>query len=379
VHVLLDYRPALRDRSGVGEYVHELAVALAATAPPGHRLDLFTSSWKDRPDPSLAAQAPGVNVHDRRVPVRVLNWWWHRAGMPRVERLVSGRFDVVHAAHPLLIPTRGAGVVTIHDLDFLDHPERTRAEVRRDYGGLVRAHAQRADGVLTSSRHSATRIVEALSVAPDRVVVAPPGPPTWTGGGRRVPRNPKGYVLFLGTLEPRKNLGTLLDAYAYLQERHGDLPPLRVAGHAPPSAAAWLRRIAEPPLAAIVEYAGYVPADQRRALFEGASVLVIPSWNEGFGLPALEAMALGVPVVTSDRGALPEVAGNAGLLVPPDDPAALAHAIRRLLTDDALADACVRRGLARVAALSWRESARAVWALYADAAGRRARRDAHRH
>jgi len=379
VHVLLDYRPALRARSGVGEYVHELAAALAGTAPPGHRLDLFTSSWKDRPDPDLAAGAPGVTVHDRRVPVRVLNWWWHRTGMPRVERLVPGRFDVVHAAHPLLIPSRGAGVVTIHDLDFLDHPERTRGEVRRDYASLVRTHAHRADGILTSSRHSANRIVAALAVPPERVAVASPGPPRWTAGGRSSPRNPAGYILFVGTLEPRKNLGTLLDAYAALRADSPDIPRLRIAGRAPPSAADWLRRIAEPPLAGSVEYVGYVPDDRRRALFQGASILVVPSWHEGFGLPVLEAMALGVPVVTSDRGALPEVTGGAGLLVRPDQPAAFAAAIRRVLREDGLAEACVHRGLARVAALSWSESARAVWALYADASARRATRHAHRH
>ena len=379
VHVLLDYRPALRDRSGVGEYVHELAAALAGTAPPEYRLDLFTSSWKDRPDPSLAADVPRVTVHDRRVPVRVLNWWWHRAGMPRVERLVPGRFDVVHAAHPLLIPSRAAGVVTIHDLDFLDHPDRTGAEVRRDYGRLVRAHAQRADGILTSSRHSAHRIVETLSIPESTVVVAPPGPPRWTAGGRRTPRNPAGYILFLGTLEPRKNLGTLLDAYASLQAHEVDLPRLRVAGRAPASAAAWLRRMVDPPLAGSVDYVGYVPDEERRALFEGASVLVVPSWHEGFGLPALEAMALGVPVVASDRGALPEVTGDAGLRVPPDRADALADAIQRVLADEGLAGECVRRGLARIATLSWRESARAVWALYADAVRRRESRHAHRH
>jgi glycosyltransferase involved in cell wall biosynthesis len=379
VHVLLDYRPALRDRSGVGEYVHELAAALCGTAPPGYRLDLFTSSWKDRPDPRLAAEAPGLTVHDRRVPVRVLNWWWHRAGLPGVERLVGGPFDVVHAAHPLLIPSRGAGVVTIHDLDFLDRPERTRAEVRRDYGRLVRAHARRADGILTSSRHSAARIVDELSIPPGHVVVAPPGPPRWTAGGRQSPRNPAGYLLFVGTLEPRKNLGALLDAYALLRASEAALPPLRVAGRAPPSAAAWLRRMSEPPLAGRVDYVGYVPDDQRRALFEGASLLVLPSWHEGFGLPVLEAMTLGVPVVTSDRGALPEVTADAGLCVSPDEPGALADAIRRVLQDQALAEACVRRGLARAGALSWSESARAVWALYADAVERRVRRHAHRH
>ena len=135
----------------------------------------------------------------------------------------------------------------------------------------------------------------------------------------------------------------------------------------------------EPPLGGSVDYIGYVPDAGRRALFEGASLLVLPSWHEGFGLPVLEAMALGVPVVTSNRGALPEVAGDAGLLVAPDEPSAIADAIRRVLREDGLAEACVRRGLGRVASLSWSESAHTVWQLYADAVRRHVRRRADRH
>jgi glycosyltransferase involved in cell wall biosynthesis len=379
VHVLLDYRPALRERSGVGEYVHELAAALAARARPGDTLALFTSSWKDRPAPDLAGALPGVTIHDRRVPVRVLNWCWHRVGAPAVERLTGSPFDVVHAAHPLLIPTRDAArVVTIHDLEFLDASAHTHAEIRRDYARLARAHAQRADAVLTSSEHSARRIAEALAVPADRVVVAAPGVPRWAAPGRRTPRDPAGYLLFIGTLQPRKNLGTLLDAYERLLAMRSDLPNLKVAGRPGPSAGKWLRRMAEPPLAGHVEYAGYVPDTARRALFEGASALIIPSWHEGFGLPALEAMALGLPVVASNRGALPEVVGDAGVLVSPEDADALAEGIRMVLEDHALADACGQKGLDRAAGLSWGRAAQIVWALYADIVGRRKARHARR-
>ena len=379
VHVLLDYRPALRERSGVGEYVHELAAALAARAGPGHTLALFTSSWKDRPAPDLHSALPGVTIHDRRVPVRVLNWCWHRAGGPTVELLTGSRFDVVHAAHPLLIPARDAArVVTIHDLEFLDRPAQTHAEIRRDYARFVRAHAQRAEAVLTSSQHSARRIAEALAVRAERVVVAAPGPPRWAAAGRRAPRDPGGYLLFIGTLEPRKNLGTLLDAYQRLVAARPDAPILKVAGRMGPSAGDWLRRITEPPLAGHVEYVGYVPDAGRRELFEGASALLIPSWHEGFGLPALEAMALGLPVVASDRGALPEVLGDAGVFVSPEDADALAEAIQRVLEDRAFADACVQNGLTRAAGLSWGRAADTVWALYADLVERRRARHAHR-
>ena len=119
---------------------------------------------------------------------------------------------------------------------------------------------------------------------------------------------------------------------------------------------------------------GYVADAARRALFEGASVLVIPSWHEGFGLPALEAMALGVPVVASDRGALPEVIGDAGLLVDPADADALADAIDRVLTDAALARACIQAGRARTAAWSWDQAAERVRGMYEAASGRRRRR-----
>jgi alpha-1,3-rhamnosyl/mannosyltransferase len=313
------------------------------------------------------------------VPVRVLNWCWHRAGAPAVERLTGGRFDVVHAAHPLLVPARDAArVVTIHDLEFLDRQAETHAEIKRDYARLARVHAHRADAVLTSSRHSASRIVEVLGVPAERVVVAAPGPPRWATAARRTPRDPRGYLLFIGTLQPRKNLGTLLDAYQRLLARRSNTPVLRVAGRAGPSARAWLRRMAEPPLAGHVEYMGYVPEAARRALFEGASALIIPSWHEGFGLPALEAMTLGLPVVASDQGALPEVLGGAGLLVSPHDPDALAEAIRVIVEDRGVAEACVEKGLAHAAARSWGRAADVVWALYADIVGRRQARHAHR-
>ena len=352
--------------------MHELALALARTAAPGETLHLFTSSWKDRPDPALARLLPASRIHDLRVPVGLLNWCWHRARWPPVERLTRSRFDIVHASHPLLIPSRTAArVVTIHDLYFLDRPEHTRAEIRRDYPALAAQHARKADGVLTSSQHTAGQLAERLGVSPGRIVVARPGAPRWTEGGRRRPREPGGYLLFVGTLEPRKNLGALLDAYERLLREGIDPPPLRIAGRSTAAARQWLDRMQAAPLAGRVTHLGYVPDQRRRELFEGASMLILPSWHEGFGLPALEAMALGVPVVASTAGALPEVVGDAGLLAAPDDAAALAGAMRRLLSEPGLADACIARGRARVAEWSWDRAAAAVRTLYAAAVERR--------
>jgi glycosyltransferase involved in cell wall biosynthesis len=377
VHILLDYRPALRDRTGVGEYAHELAAALARAAAPADRLTLFTSSWSDRPDPSLRSW-PGTELVDRRVPVRILNWAWHRLEWPPIETL-AGSVDVAHALHPLMLPARRARqVVTVHDLDFMAHPDRTSGEVHRDYPALVHRHVSRAALVVVNSTDTAASVRATLGVDDDRLVICRPGLPGWIGApvDRVPPRD--GYVLFVGTLEPRKNLGALLDAWELLLTDAHPLPRLHIAGGARPGSEDWIARLRRPPLATHVDYAGYVGAEARRALYEGARMLVLPSHHEGFGLPVLEAMALGVPVVASTAGALPEVVGDAGVLVGADDRPGLAAAIRAVLDSPERAEDLRRRGLARAATFTWDAAARTLREAYARilAPGPH---DAHRH
>ncbi len=406
MRALIDYRPALRERSGVGEYTHGLVKALLAAyapgaAPPALELVLFSSSWKDRfvPTPDLA----GAAAVDRRIPVSLLNLAWHRLGWPRAESLAGGPFDVAHSSHPLLLPARAAAqVVTIHDLNFLSHPERTRAEIRRDYPARAGDHARRADAILVSSAFAAGEVERRLGVARERIAIAAPGAPHWTP---RAAAPNDGYVLFFGTLEPRKNVGGLLDAYERLiagpdgarafsasaredvwratadapkrQRREGgqaSVPELVLAGRATDAAAPWLERIARAPLAGKVRHVGYVDPADRRALYEGARLLVQPSFEEGFGMTVLEAMSLGVPVVAANRGSLPEVIGDAGPLVDPERPADLAHAIARMLSDAPYASACAARGLERAREFRWERTAHRVFEMYQQAIERRARR-----
>ena len=155
----------------------------------------------------------------------------------------------------------------------------------------------------------------------------------------------------MGTIEPRKNVGTLLDAYEQLLSRpaqagrYGEhLPELVLAGKATPAARPWLDRLKHPPLRGAVRHLGYVDADRRRSLYEGARLLVLPSLDEGFGLPVLEAMATGVPVVAANRGALPEVVGGAGPLIDPESPEDLAAAIERSSRTMSLRPRAPRRG-----------------------------------
>ena len=345
-----------------------MVLALAWLEADGTPLQVtaFSSSWKDRLETDLPERVTRI---DRRVPVRWLNFCWHRLSWPSIELVTGARFDVVHSPHPLLIPSRAAQVVTIHDLDFLDHSERARAEVRRDYAALARRHAHEAAQVVVPSRYTANAVVARLGVPEDVVAVCPAAGPDWTP---RTRRPEPGHFLFVGAISARKNVGVLIDAYAELRRRRPNAPPLVLAGPLEPESAPWEAQADRPPLRGHVRFRGYVDRPTLRRLFEDARALVLPSLDEGFGMPALEAMTLGVPVVASDRGALPEVVGDAGLIVAPET-GPLADALDRMAGDDALVAACAARGLTRAADFTPAASARALFQAYEKAV------HAHRH
>ncbi|HUE87779.1 MAG TPA: glycosyltransferase family 1 protein [Vicinamibacterales bacterium] len=385
MRILLDYRPALSERTGVGEFVHELTRALARTGADD--ISVFTASWKDRPAADLPAELGNVRIVDWRLPVQGLTWSWNRLGWPPAEWL-AGASDVVHSQSPLVIPARRAArVVTIHDLDFLLHPERAQAEMRRDFPALVRQHVHRADHVVVSSRYARGEVTSRLTLSHDKVTVCSPGAPAWapdiararstlgTRGTLGTPGTPGTLgtlILFIGTIEPRKNISGLLDAYARLRERRPDAPPLVLAGRARNSSQRDLHRAQTPPLAGHVSALGYVSDAERRRLYREACMLVLPSLEEGFGLPVLEAMSCGVPVVISNRGSLPEVAGDAASPVDPADSDALAQEMERLLAP-AAARAAAARGLTRAAAYSWDRCAASAREAYRAAVEHRRR------
>ncbi len=375
VRILFDYRPALRQRTGVGEYAHELARALVAQpADAAHgRLDLtvFSSSWKDRLDPQAV---PGATAVDRHIPNQILNFAWHRLGWPPVELLARGSFDVVHAFHPLLIPSRAAAqVVTIADLDFLDHPERTVREIRRDYPSLVRTHATRADHVVVISEATAADVQRRLGVPRERITVCTPGAPPWR---RREQEPAQGCLLFLGSLDPRKNLDVLLDAYETLVKVRPSVPPLVMAGHQPASALQIVARASRPPLAGHVELPGYVSDAAREALYRRALAFIMPSHAEGFGMPVLEAMTVGVPVVVSRSPALLEVAPEGvGRAFDATSPEQLTTILTELIDNSASRERQRDAGWRQAEQFNWRASAerlQGAWQKAIDA--RRGRR-----
>lgn len=364
LRILVDYRPALRQRTGVGEYAHNLAAALVRQGRDTE-VTLFSSSWKDRLAPGAV---PGAGILDAKIPVSVLNFAWHRLSFPAVENFGAAA-DVVWSLHPLLIPTlHAAQVVTVHDVYFLDHPEATEREVRRDYPSLAGSHARRADAVIVNSEYTKGVVATRLGVPADRMTVCHPGAPAWRV--REEPVTP-GLILHVGTIEPRKNVASIIRGYARLVAESPAAPPLVFAGRvATPGVVSGESGVSRDK----IRFLGYVSDEERLRLYREASMLVIASWDEGFGLPVLEAMTIGLPVVAANRGSLPEVLGEAGILVDADDPAALAGAMRRLLDDPALRREQAARGVKRARDFSWDVSAARLLGAFEAALARKAAR-----
>ena len=379
MRILIDYRPALHQRTGVGEFVHNLIVSLADTNTTNSAISdstpnitAFSSSWKDRlSDSPSYPLPPSVKLVDKRVPVSLLNLAWHQYQWPPVEHLTHDTYEVVHSPHPLLIPTHSAAqVITIHDLDFLTNVDRTRGEIRRDYSRLVQKHASQADHIVVPSKYTSLQVEKQLGIRQEFITVCPNGPPNWAPR-ESAPTN--GHLLFVGELTERKNISGLLNAYELLLATATGVPELLLVGkHA--TSLAWSKRLDQSPLAGRVHCTGYVDRATLKEFYSNASALLFPSFDEGFGLPALEAMSIGVPVVAVRRGALPEVVGDAGILVEPGNDQIFSDAIRRVLQDDHLARACRDKGILQAKTFSWNRSAKTLLTAYKKATTSRSSR-----
>jgi glycosyltransferase involved in cell wall biosynthesis len=381
--VALDATPLLGARTGVGRYVQGLAEALATLAgPEPEELALVPFSWRGTRDlPSVAPSGPRVRHGRRRAPARLLQAAWARLPWPPVEWL-AGPVDVFHATNFVAPPTRHAApVVTIHDLTYLRYPEMvTDASAR--YRHLVPRALRRGAVVCAPTAAVATEVAAEYGLGPDRLVVTPlgvddawreavPPDPGWLAAHGL----PDRYLLFAGNREPRKNLPTLLTAYRDLLSTRvvgvGDgatptegagtttVPTLVLVG--PEGWGATLDSAGIPPDK--VRTLGYLPDPDLVRLVAGAAALVLPSLYEGFGLPALEALACGTPVVASGLPALREVLGDQAELVPPGDPAALAAALARVL-DDPGGEAARTARQTRAAGFTWENCAQATLGAY---------------
>lgn len=366
-------------RAGVSNYVEALLIHLGAI-DQRNRYTVYTTRGLD----STALELPpNFRIRPSRLPtinprVRIP---WEQLLAPALMRLSHA--DVYHGVLnvvPLFCPV--PSVVTIHDLSAFLFPQTFRRVNRIYTRWAIRVAARRARYLLAVSEFTKSEIVRWLHVPPERVVVTPnaadarfaPPDPAALEAFRRRAGLPDRFVLFLGTLEPRKNLTLLLEAYARIA-RDVDAP-LLIGG-----AKGWLyepilARAEQLGLGDRLRFVGYIDQEDQALWYAAATIFVFPSLYEGFGMPPLEAMACGTPVIVSNSSSLPEVVGAtkgdpdqaAALIVPPTDADALAEAMLRLLSDAELRAELRRRGLARARCFSWRTTAERTLEVYRAAA-----------
>lgn len=262
-------------------------------------------------------------------------------------------------------------VVTIHDCAFYDQPEGFSRKFAAWYQFLVPKLARRIRRIITISQFSRERLLDYCQVAPEKIVVIPQGvDQRFQPLSREVIAEtraqlqlPERYILFVGNLAPRKNLLRLLEAWSIVSPRFSDVSLVLVGAANQVFRDAGLR---QPPPSVIT--AGYVADEYLPAVYGGAECFAFPSLYEGFGLPVLEAMACGIPVLSSNVTSLPEVAGDAALLVDPYDVEALAAGLDQLLADEVLRQDLSRRGLERAAQFTWERTATATWQVLEETA-----------
>ena len=360
MRVALDATPLIGPRTGVGHYVAGLVDGLLTLAdPPRITLTAFTFRGRDELHPP-----PGVDVAARPAPARLLQSAWLHTSAPPVE-LLSGRTDLFHGTNFVLPPRRrAAGVLTIHDLAYETLPEVV-SDASLRYRRLVpKALRDPRVIVTTPTRAIADEVAEFYDVAHDRIVATPLGVAEhWyeakPAGDQWLAEHglPERYLVFVGSLEPRKNLVNLLKAHHIARTHNPDVPALVLVG--PPG---WGDAVT---LHDGVVSTGYLPHEQLRSLVAGAVALALPSRYEGFGLPLLEAFATGTPVIAGDVPALREISAGLAPIVDPDDVDGLAGALV-----EASAGTTERERAARVARareFTWRRCAEATLIAYTSA------------
>jgi glycosyltransferase involved in cell wall biosynthesis len=374
--IAVDLRALVPEATGIGVYTRNLLLALAAAGREGGGRELrYVGLCHRRPRGAEELEAAGVAIEVQPAPLGLL---WQQVQLPR--RLARGDLDLFWS--PLMtlpLASRLPAVVTVHDLTALLYPETHNAKVRLSILPFLERSLEKARRVVAVSQATAADLTFHFPECAARVRVVYEGvDPSFTPASpgevqaiRRELGAPDGYILYIGTLEPRKNVHVLLSAWEALRQENPETPPLVLAG-----GAGWHSRSLLARLAALgngdhgvsgVRYLGRVEQDHLVRLFQGASVFAYPSLYEGFGLPPLEALACGVPTVVSNTASLAEVTGGAALKVDAQDAAGLAAALRQILSEPARAAELSRRGLLRAERFRWERAAAEMAKVFAEA------------
>lgn len=374
MRIAIEYSAAVNQRAGIGRLVRSQVCALAQLDQQNDYVLLHA-----RPNGNATPTFPDARNFARRqlaLSERPLTILWHRANVPFPADWLTGPVDIFHSPDFVLPPLRRArGVLTVHDLAFLLRPDCADPRLSAYLEEVVPRSVRRADFVIADSENTRNDVVVLLGVPPDRVAVVPGGVderfhPVVDEIELARARQLLGvgnapFILAVGVLEPRKNLNRLMDAFALLK-RGGRLPEhkLVLVGSEGWLVEGILRHREASPVRDEILLPGFVGDVDLPAVYSAAAVLAFPSLYEGFGLPVLEAMACGTPVVASRTSCLPEVAEGSALMVDPDNTEELAISLELALTDEALRADLRQKGIERAARYTWRSAAEQLLGVY---------------
>lgn len=366
----IDYSPAYEQGGGIGRYTRELVAALARhdTETPYR---LFVTGVRRKLLPPL----PGANFVWRTTPIspRWLARVWGRARVPLPVETFTGAVRLYHATDFVLPPTLPTTrtLLTVHDLSFVRVPESAQPSLKRYLDAVVPRSVRRADHVLADSQATKDDLIALYGTPPEKITVLLSGVDARfrraddPGVRAKYGIHPRPYLFAVGTVQPRKNYRRLIQALARLRAQGHDIGLVIAGGRG------WLEdpiyaAIGEAGMTDFVHFIGFADDADLPALYSGAAACALPSLYEGFGLPVLEAMACGTPVLTSNVSSLPEVAGDAALTVNPTDLDAITAGLARLLNDMTLRETLVARGLQQAARFTWERAARTLMAIYSE-------------
>ncbi len=368
----IDYTPAYEQGGGIGRYVRELVTALSKIDQTSE-YNLFVSGALSTDLP----QSLGSNFHwnSTWLSPKWLARVWHRFRIPVPVEIFTGSLQLFHATDFVLPPTLPAipTVLTVHDLSFVRVPESASPSLKRYLDTVVPRSVRKATYILADSQATASDLIDLYGISSLKVGVLLSGVSgdfsQYTNDSVLMTTRKKynlenvAYIFTVGTVQPRKNYVRLIQSLVRLRSKGFDIH-LAIAG-----GKGWLDNpiyaaITDMHMEDFVHFIGFVADEDLPALYKSAVCLAFPSLYEGFGLPVLEAMASGIPVLTSNVSSLPEVAGDAAITVDPYDVDAITDGLERLLVDTNLRNDLVKRGLARANEFTWEKSARQLRGVY---------------
>ncbi len=379
MNILIEAQPLLRQRTGVGQYAFHLVKHLIPLlAKKEDRLALFYFNFLKKNKTIPLWDGAVHNREQALIPGRLFYYLWKNFSFPPID-WVAGKADLLHFPNFIVRPFRkGKAVVTVHDLSFARYPQFTEKKNLAYLDRWLPDSLKRASRILVVSEFTKKELIEVYGVSPQKIRV------TYNGvSSEYVPirdfetvqslrakyQLPETFSLAVGTLEPRKNYSLLIAAYEYLKKQGKKLPPLIFIG--PPGWNKEYERLREKVeqngLGNAIRFCFYVDSADMAAFYSAAKILLFPSVYEGFGLPVLEAMACGTPVICSDVASLPEVAGNAAIFLPPDQPEAWGDALVSLWDDELKQERMRKEGLLQAKKFTWQETAQKTYEAYEQA------------